>query len=157
MNPFIPQKIVTEEIDTGKECSFVVLDSTKPNIKTCLTCKCEHHTDTDASLIHRRCKLNRKNPTMKMFTVHLPQRPKPDKPVKKLTWTEAIGGFLTGVKDFAENPTLCTKEEYKTRTDICSTCPERNELMNICTVCKCNLAIKSRGKAWKCPLGKWPV
>lgn len=155
----IPRKLIQKpkEFTLGLQCQFVVLDATKPNVKICTVCKCEHHSDTPAHKIHRLCKLGRKEPTTKMFVLNIPKRPKPDKPVQKLTWTQAVGGFLHAVKDFAENPTLCTKEEYKTRTDICSTCPERNELMNICTVCKCNLAIKSRAKVWKCPLGKWTV
>lgn len=48
-----------------------------------------------------------------------------------------------------------TAEEYHARLAICDTCPQRHD--DTCTVCGCRLTLKARGRAWRCPLGKWEV
>jgi hypothetical protein len=46
-----------------------------------------------------------------------------------------------------------TAEEYHARLAICDTCPQRRD--DTCAVCGCRLTLKARGRAWRCPLGKW--
>ena len=46
-----------------------------------------------------------------------------------------------------------TAEEYRRRLTICDTCERRRG--NRCLVCGCRLALKARGRAFRCPLGKW--
>jgi hypothetical protein len=52
------------------------------------------------------------------------------------------------------------KVEYKHRLLTCDECPSRgDERVNNnaarCGECGCYVAIKARGKAWRCPIGKW--
>lgn len=48
-----------------------------------------------------------------------------------------------------------TPEEFRFRLEICETCDRRKN--NTCTACGCNLTLKARGRAFNCPLGKWPL
>lgn len=43
--------------------------------------------------------------------------------------------------------------EYHRRLSICDSCKERRG--NRCLKCGCRLALKARGRAFACPLGKW--
>jgi hypothetical protein len=45
-------------------------------------------------------------------------------------------------------------DDYERRLEICEGCERRRG--NRCLECGCNLAWKARGKAFACPLGKWP-
>ncbi len=45
-------------------------------------------------------------------------------------------------------------EEYEGRLSICDGCSERRG--NRCLQCGCFLSKKARGRAFRCPLGKWP-
>ncbi|HEU0068300.1 MAG TPA: DUF6171 family protein [Nitrospiraceae bacterium] len=47
-----------------------------------------------------------------------------------------------------------TEQEYKTRLEICDTCDQRRG--NHCLKCGCRLSLKARGRAFQCPLQKWP-
>lgn len=47
-----------------------------------------------------------------------------------------------------------TKEEYEQRLSICDSCPERKD--DKCLHCGCRLSLKARGRAFDCPLDKWP-
>lgn len=47
-----------------------------------------------------------------------------------------------------------TEAEYRARLEICDACPSRQQ--NSCVECGCSLALKARGRAFSCPLGKWP-
>ena len=47
-----------------------------------------------------------------------------------------------------------TKEQYEERLSICESCEAR--VGNRCRRCGCNLSLKAKGRAFKCPLGKWP-
>ncbi|NLX96471.1 MAG: hypothetical protein GXY83_09875 [Rhodopirellula sp.] len=44
--------------------------------------------------------------------------------------------------------------EYRRRLEICDACNERRG--NRCMQCGCRLALKARGRAFRCPLEKWP-
>lgn len=46
-------------------------------------------------------------------------------------------------------------DQYEQRLQICDTCPERQE--NRCNVCGCFLNVKAQGRAFTCPLNKWPI
>ena len=48
-----------------------------------------------------------------------------------------------------------TAEEYKQRLEICSGCDQRYG--NNCLKCGCNLPLKAHGRAFECPLAKWPM
>jgi len=48
---------------------------------------------------------------------------------------------------------LVDADEYKRRLEICDGCDRRSG--GRCSKCGCNLAIKARGRAFRCPLGKW--
>jgi hypothetical protein len=48
-----------------------------------------------------------------------------------------------------------TKDQYRRRLEICDACEFR--LGNRCVKCGCRLALKARGRAFRCPLGKWPA
>lgn len=45
-------------------------------------------------------------------------------------------------------------ELYRLRLEICDTCEERQG--NRCTKCGCRLSLKARGRAFRCPINKWP-
>ena len=48
-----------------------------------------------------------------------------------------------------------SKQEYEARLKICDACDQRRG--NRCLVCGCRLSLKARGRAFQCPLGKWPA
>ena len=50
---------------------------------------------------------------------------------------------------------LVSKEQYEERLKVCDTCDSRKG--NRCLECGCQLAIKARGRAFRCPLDKWPA
>ncbi len=45
-------------------------------------------------------------------------------------------------------------EAYRQRLEICDGCDQRRG--NRCMKCGCRLSLKARGRAFQCPLGKWP-
>lgn len=47
-----------------------------------------------------------------------------------------------------------TADQYRQRLEICDTCDRRRG--NRCMVCGCRLSLKARGRAFRCPLDKWP-
>jgi len=47
-----------------------------------------------------------------------------------------------------------TAEQYEQRLAICDTCDRRSGTR--CLQCGCGLALKARGRAFQCPLKKWP-
>jgi len=49
---------------------------------------------------------------------------------------------------------LVTQEQYLERLTICDGCEHRRGRR--CLVCGCRLYLKARGRAFRCPLGKWP-
>ncbi|HEY3969456.1 MAG TPA: DUF6171 family protein [Planctomycetaceae bacterium] len=54
----------------------------------------------------------------------------------------------------ADGCTTVTTEQYEARLKICDGCQWRSN--NSCRKCGCNLALKAHGRAFKCPIGKWP-
>jgi len=63
--------------------------------------------------------------------------------------------FLKSMADFlADGCQTLSPEDYRARLMVCTHCAERTD--NTCAICGCYLALKARGRAFKCPLGKWP-
>ena len=61
---------------------------------------------------------------------------------------ESLASFV------ADGCHLVTAEQYRQRLEICDVCEARRE--NRCMVCGCRLSLKSRGRAFQCPLNRWP-
>lgn len=109
--------------------------------KICVNCGrkiANNHTIERSFFI---CKLNKK----KELNMSPPKMP----PI-----TTRIFNFLNAVKDFIEDPTFVSKEQYEERLQICDGCDDRID--NSCRKCGCNLSIKAKGKAFHCPEKKWP-
>ena len=47
------------------------------------------------------------------------------------------------------------EDEYRRRLETCDACDHRRA--NRCLKCGCRLSLKARGRAFKCPEGKWPA
>ena len=71
--------------------------------------------------------------------------------LSKQAWNVAssIAAFV------ADGLSTVSSAEYKTRLDICDTCERRDDRR--CAECGCVLALKAKGRAFTCPLGKWPA
>ena len=71
-------------------------------------------------------------------------------PLHRRAWNLArsLADFL------ADGCTTVSKDEYAARLAICDTCDRRQR--NGCLECGCWLAVKARGRAFQCPLDKWP-
>ena len=46
-------------------------------------------------------------------------------------------------------------EQYEARLEICTGCDKRVD--TTCSMCGCNLSLKAQGRAFECPLKKWPA
>lgn len=72
-------------------------------------------------------------------------------PLHRQAWNLA-----RSLADFvADGCTTVSDEEYRQRLEVCDTCDQRRG--NRCLKCGCRLALKARGRAFQCPLGKWPT
>lgn len=71
-------------------------------------------------------------------------------PLKRQLWNlaESLAAFV------ADGLKTVSKEQYEARLKICDACDQRRD--NRCLKCGCNLSLKARGRAMKCPLDKWP-
>ena len=70
--------------------------------------------------------------------------------LRKQAWnlTKSLAAFVSdGMK-------TVSKQEYEQRLEICDTCEKRQG--NRCLECGCNLSVKAKGRAFQCPLDKWP-
>jgi hypothetical protein len=64
--------------------------------------------------------------------------------------------LATALAEFvADGCRTVSAEEYHRRLEICDTCDERRG--NRCLKCGCRLSLKARGRAFRCPLDKWPA
>jgi len=72
-------------------------------------------------------------------------------PLRRQVWNLArsLADFL------ADGCKTLTQEQYRARLEICDRCDQRRG--NRCLKCGCRLSLKARGRAFKCPLGKWPI
>lgn len=53
----------------------------------------------------------------------------------------------------ADGAKTVSETEYKARLDICELCDRRRDTR--CLECGCRVTLKARGRAFRCPLGKW--
>lgn len=57
---------------------------------------------------------------------------------------------------FAADAFQCIEpEQHAERMRICDSCEYRNG--DFCAQCGCQLSLKARGRAFQCPVGKWPA
>lgn len=75
--------------------------------------------------------------------------PKPAPSMASRLWHLA-----TDVAAFASEPGFVTAEEYQDRLSACESCDRRQE--GQCLECGCFVSLRAKGKAWDCPLNKWP-
>ncbi len=71
-------------------------------------------------------------------------------PLMRQAWN--LAGALTNF--VADGCRTVTTDEYRQRLEICHKCDQRRG--NRCMKCGCRLSLKARGRAFRCPLGKWP-
>lgn len=63
--------------------------------------------------------------------------------------------LVKSLADFvADGCKTLTQEQYRERLVVCTHCDQRRD--NTCNICGCYLSLKARGRAFKCPLDKWP-
>ena len=62
--------------------------------------------------------------------------------------TKSLADFVS------DGCTMVSPEQYEERLAICTTCTRRRG--NRCLECGCRLSVKARGRAFQCPLNKWP-
>lgn len=70
-------------------------------------------------------------------------------PLRRQAWNLAasLAAFV------ADGCRTVDAEEYERRLKVCDTCEHRRA--NRCLKCGCRLAWKARGRAFRCPIGKW--
>lgn len=74
--------------------------------------------------------------------------------VDKTMWSRPWN-LAKALKDFvADGCKTLSVEDYQRRLEICAACPHRER--NTCGICGCRLSLKARGRAFQCPLDKWP-
>ncbi|NUQ61893.1 MAG: hypothetical protein HUU20_05370 [Pirellulales bacterium] len=71
----------------------------------------------------------------------------PSLPRQAWNLASALAGFV------ADGCRTVTAEEYRRRLEVCDACGERRG--DRCLKCGCRLSLKARGRAFRCPLGKW--
>lgn len=63
--------------------------------------------------------------------------------------------LLKSLRDFVgDGCRTLSLEDYRARLMICTHCDQRER--NTCAICGCYLSLKARGRAFRCPLDKWP-
>lgn len=71
-------------------------------------------------------------------------------PLARQAWNAA-----KSIKNFvADGMKTVSTEDYAARLSICDECEDRRG--DRCLQCGCRLSWKARGRAFDCPLGKWP-
>jgi len=69
--------------------------------------------------------------------------------VRAWNLTKALAAFA------ADGCQTVSKTTYRIRLQTCAPCQRRED--NWCLECGCFLPIKAKGRAWRCPLDKWPA
>jgi len=72
----------------------------------------------------------------------------PSLPRQAWNLTRSLAAFV------ADGMRTVTEQQYRQRLEICNTCDRRRR--NRCLKCGCRLSLKARGRAFRCPLRKWP-
>lgn len=68
---------------------------------------------------------------------------------------QAKNAFGAAVQFVASGCAVVDREEATRRLDICKACEFFDAVPERCSKCSCQMAIKTYGKAFKCPVGKW--
>ena len=55
----------------------------------------------------------------------------------------------------ADGCRLVDADEYAARLEVCEACDRRRG--RHCLECGCRIDLKARGRAFRCPLGLWPI
>ena len=76
-----------------------------------------------------------------------PGRP-PSLPRQAWNLARALAEFV------ADGCQTVDEAQYRLRLEICDACDARRG--NRCLKCGCRLSLKARGRAFRCPLDKWP-
>lgn len=85
----------------------------------------------------------------KVGTNGQPGRKKPRMVRQAWNLAQAMSAFVAdGFKTLSE-------DQYRVRLETCDACDRREG--SRCTECGCYLRLKARGRAFDCPLGKWPA
>lgn len=72
----------------------------------------------------------------------------PSLPSKAWSITKALASFVF------DGMQTVSREQYQERIKICDQCEHRTA--NRCRKCGCSLGLKASGRAFHCPLKKWP-
>lgn len=84
----------------------------------------------------------------------VPGRP-PFWPMRQPSLRRQAWNLARSLADFvADGCKTLSAEQYRLRLEICDACEMR--CGNRCMKCGCYLSFKARGRAFKCPLDKWP-
>lgn len=79
----------------------------------------------------------------------------PDSPAKPPGAVTQVWNLAEALSAFvSDGLRLVAPEQYRQRLAICDTCDRRDG--NRCLECGCQLLLKARGRAFRCPLDKWP-
>jgi hypothetical protein len=105
----------------------------EPNEYRCRRCGCVVTSPHGAGRIHRRCDLDAAVP--------------PGAAVRAWNVVRAAALFV------ADGLRTVAADVYRARLAVCDVCPQRQD--DTCRVCGCRLSMKARGRAFRCPLGKW--
>jgi len=74
---------------------------------------------------------------------------------KKPKFAKQVWDLAKSLAEFAgDGLRTVDTEEYAARLSVCDGCGERDGAR--CRVCGCVVALKARGRVWRCPMGKWP-
>ena len=79
-------------------------------------------------------------------------------PTKQSWYIQLIRWFKKWAESFAIRRKM-SRQMYMymliTRREICNSCEYKNTTLGICSVCKCNIIIKTSLPAFSCPKGYW--
>lgn len=84
------------------------------------------------------------------------EEPADPRPLKPPSLPRQAWNLARSLADFvADGMHTVTADQYRQRLEICDACDRRRG--NRCMECGCRLSLKARGRAFRCPLDKWPT
>ena len=84
------------------------------------------------------------------MTENKSDKPAPRRQAKAPSLPRQAWNLARSLADFSAD----AFDEYRERLQTCDGCDRRRG--NRCLKCGCRLSLKARGRAFKCPLDKWP-
>lgn len=83
------------------------------------------------------------------------ERPKAAEPLRLPSLPRQAWNLARALAEFvADGCQRVDAEAYRLRLETCDACDARRG--NRCLKCGCRLSLKARGRAFRCPLDKWP-